>query len=72
MKYGFLDNFSIAKMIDDDTLQQLRSYPGIPYTFRIYDNDGTSSTNTKAWRLAALNSPRTEEEVLTLKQRCQL
>ena len=58
-------------MLDDYSLEQLRSHPRVPHTFRINDDNGTSSTNAKTGSLAALHASRAEQKTLALKQRCK-
>ncbi len=68
MKDRICHNLPITQVFDDDSLEQLGSYPRIPDAFRIDHHDGTSSTNAEAWRFTALDASGSEEEALTLEQ----
>ena len=69
MKYGLFDGFSFLEMLHYDALEQLGSDMPIPYTFRIYDNDWASRTNTKTWCLTTFHAGGTEQKSLSLQQR---
>jgi hypothetical protein len=71
MKHCLLDDLPVTEVLDDDPLQQRRRHPGIPDPLRVNDNDRTASANTQTWRLAALDSSRTEEQAFPLQQRWQ-
>lgn len=63
-----LDNTAVLQMLDNDSLEKLRSHSPVPHTFGIHHNDGTSSTNAETRRLSALYPAGTKEEILTLEQ----
>jgi len=55
-------------MFYDDSLQELRSDPRIPYSFGINHDDRPACANAEARSLAALHSVRTEQQTLSLEQ----
>ena len=68
VKDGFLDHFAFLQMLDHDSLQQLWSDTGIPYTFGIDHDDGPSCTNAETWSFAAFHPRGSEQQAFPLKQ----
>jgi hypothetical protein len=68
MKHSLVHDATISQMLDDDALEQSRSDPGIPDALRVHDDDRTAGAYTETGGLAALHSPRAEEQSLALEQ----
>src|ERR1051325_3530018 len=71
VKHRLLDNPSIAQMLDDDSLQQLRRDAGIPNPFGVDDDDRAARAHAEARGLATLHAARTEQQAFALQERRQ-
>ena len=71
VKHGFLDHFASLQMLDDDSLQEIRSDAAVPHALRIDHHDRASSTNAEAGCLATLHPGGPEEQAFTLQKRCK-
>jgi hypothetical protein len=69
MKDCFLHDAAALQVLDDDSLEQLRSHCAIPDSFRIHDDDWSSLAHAQAWSLAPLHASRSEQQSLSLEQR---
>jgi len=69
VKYGVLHNLTILEMLDDDSLENRRSYTSVPDAIRINDDDRPARADAEARRLSALHPRWTEEQTLALKKR---
>jgi hypothetical protein len=67
MNHSLLDRSPPAEMLTDDSLEQHRTHVTVPHSLRIDDDNGPSRAHAEAWRFAALDPCRAEEEALTLE-----
>ena len=68
MKDRLFHHATIAKMLDDDALEERRGNAGIPDTLRIHHHDRSAGAHAETGSLAALHPARTEEQTFALEQ----
>jgi hypothetical protein len=68
MKNCLFDRPPVTQVLDDDAFEQLRRHPRVPDSVRIHRDDGPSGADAQTWCLAALHSPRPEEQALALQE----
>jgi len=68
MKDGVLDDPTVAKVLDDDPLEERRGHRSVPDPVRVYDDDRTTGADAEARGLSALDALRPEEEAFALQQ----
>ena len=56
------------EMLDDDPFEKLGCDTSVPDAGRVDNHDRPARTDTQTWRLPALDSRRTKQQSLSLKQ----
>lgn len=68
MEHGFLDDSTIAQVLDDDALEECWGDASVPDAFGIDNDNRTAGADSEAWRLAALDAIGAEEKTLALEK----
>jgi len=69
MKHRVFDDSAVAKMFNDDSLEQRGRDAGVPDPFGIHDDDRAARADAKAGGLAPLYPPGAEQQPFPLEQR---
>jgi hypothetical protein len=67
-EHRLVHDSSVSQMLDDNPLQQRRRHVAVPDPFGVHNHDRSPSAHAKAWRLAALDAPRPEQQSFPLKK----
>src|SRR5262245_17648186 len=68
MENRLLDDASIAQMLDDDPLEQLRRDAAVPDALGVHDDDRPSGADAQAGRLASLDAVWPEQQTFALEK----
>src|SRR5690348_10466080 len=68
IKNCIVDDAAVSKMLNDDSLKELRSDASVPHPLRIDNDDRSTGADAEAWRLAALHAPWTEKKSLAFEE----
>jgi hypothetical protein len=68
VKYRVFDDVTVSQMLDHDALEQCLVHASVPNTFRINDDDWSTSADAEARCLTTLHSGVAEQQPLALKQ----
>lgn len=68
MNHRLIDDSPVPKVLDDNSLQHLRSDVAVPHPFRVHDDNRPAAADAEAWRLAALDAARAEKQSFPLEE----
>ena len=68
IKNCIFDDAAVSKMLNDDSLEELRSDASVPHPLWVDNENRSTGADAEAWRLAALHAPWTEKEALAFEE----
>ena len=68
MKNRVFYGSAVLQMLDDNSLEQMRSDVRVPDSLGVNDDDRTAAADAEARRFASLHAIRPEEEILAVQQ----
>ena len=68
MKDSFLDDSAVPQVLDDYSLEERWSDPGVPHPIRIHDDDRAGGAYAQARRFSPLHSGPSEQQALMLQE----
>jgi len=71
-KHRLFNHFPVLQVLYDNAFEQLRCDTRIPNALGIHDNDRTTGADAEAGGFTALDSIRTEEQILSIQKRRKL